>query len=53
MRRAASWKAAKNVGSLRAMDVRYVEEQDRVCQALLEIYVSTVTNSPYNEFKTT
>jgi hypothetical protein len=38
---------------IRNMEIRYVEEADPVRQALLEIYVSVVTASPYNEFKTT
>lgn len=38
---------------IRNMDIRYVAEADPVRQALLEIYVSVVTASPYNEFKTT
>ena len=35
------------------MTVRYVKVKDPVAQALLEIYTSTVLNTPYNEFKTT
>jgi predicted GIY-YIG superfamily endonuclease len=41
------------IDRIRSMDIRYVEEADPVRQALLEIYVSVVTQSPYNEFKTT
>jgi hypothetical protein len=35
---------------IRKMDVRFVEEVDPVRQALLEIYVATVLNTPYNDF---
>lgn len=35
------------------MSVRYVRVDDPVTQALLEIYSSTLLNTPYNEFKTT
>jgi hypothetical protein len=34
------------------MDVRYVEETDALRQALLEIYVSIVLKTPYNDFDT-
>jgi len=34
------------------MDVRYVEETDPLRQALLEIYVSIVLKTPYNDFDT-
>jgi hypothetical protein len=34
------------------MDVRYVEEKDALRQALLEIYVSVVLKTPYNDFET-
>jgi predicted GIY-YIG superfamily endonuclease len=37
---------------VRRMDVRYVEETDPLRQALLEIYVSIVLKSPYNDFDT-
>ena len=33
------------------MDIRYVEETDPVRQALLEIYVSTVLGTRYNDFE--
>lgn len=33
------------------MDIRYVEETDPVKQALLEIYVSTVLSTRYNDFE--
>jgi hypothetical protein len=33
------------------MDIRYVEESDPVKQALLEIYVATVLETPYNDFE--
>jgi hypothetical protein len=32
------------------MDIRFIEETDAVRQALLEIYVATVLNTPYNDF---
>lgn len=32
------------------MNLRFIEEQDPVCQALLEIYVATVLKTPYNDF---
>ena len=35
---------------IRNMDVRFVEETDSVKQALLEIYVSVVLQTPYNDF---
>jgi hypothetical protein len=34
------------------MDVRYVEETDPLRQALLEIYVSIILKTPYNDFDT-
>ena len=34
------------------MDIRYVEEDDPVSQALLEIYVHTALGTPYNDFDT-
>ena len=37
---------------VRNMDVRYVEEKDSLRQALLEIYVSVVLKTPYNDFDT-
>jgi hypothetical protein len=37
---------------VRQMDVRYVEETDPLRQALLEIYVSIVLKTPYNDFNT-
>jgi predicted GIY-YIG superfamily endonuclease len=37
---------------VRMMDVRYVEERDSLRQALLEIYVSIVLKTPYNDFDT-
>jgi predicted GIY-YIG superfamily endonuclease len=37
---------------VRSMDVRYVEETDALRQALLEIYVSIVLKTPYNDFNT-
>ncbi|MDD2540340.1 MAG: hypothetical protein PHH28_04765 [Desulfuromonadaceae bacterium] len=32
------------------MDLRYVEENEPVSQALLEIYVATVLGTPFNDF---
>lgn len=37
---------------VRSMDVRYVEETDPLRQALLEIYVSIVLKTPYNDWNT-
>ncbi len=37
---------------IRKMDVRFVEETDPTKQALLEIYVSVVLDTPYNDFDT-
>jgi hypothetical protein len=37
---------------VRNMDLRFVEESDPLRQALLEIYVSVVLNTPYNDFNT-
>ncbi len=34
------------------MDLRFIEEQDQLRQALLEIYVSAVLKTPYNDFET-
>jgi predicted GIY-YIG superfamily endonuclease len=47
---AAAFKSAKE--RVRAMQVRYVEETDPLRQALLEIYVSIVLATPYNDFNT-
>jgi hypothetical protein len=33
------------------MDLRYVEEIDPVKQTLLEVYIATVLNTPYNDFE--
>ena len=35
---------------IRTMNLRFVEENDPVRQALLEIYVAVVLNTPYNDF---
>jgi hypothetical protein len=35
---------------LTSMDLRFVEEADPVRQALLEIYVATTLETPYNDF---
>ena len=32
------------------MDIRYIEVNEPVAQALLEIYVATVLDTPYNDF---
>jgi len=37
---------------IRQMDLRFVEESDPLRQALLEIYVSVVLKTPYNDFNT-
>jgi hypothetical protein len=37
---------------IRKMDLRYVEENDQVRQALLEIYCAVVLQAPYNDFNT-
>ncbi len=44
--------AAFNVAKerIRIMNLRFVEEIDPVRQALLEIYVAVVLNTPYNDF---
>lgn len=34
------------------MDIRYIEEDDPISQALLEIYVATVLGTPHNDFDT-
>ncbi len=46
----AAFHAAKK--RVRGMDVRYVEETDPLRQALLEIYVAVVLETPYNVFST-
>lgn len=35
-----------------SMDIRFVEEIDPTCQALLEIYSATVLGTKYNDFNT-
>ena len=37
---------------VRKMNLRFVEESDQLRQALLEIYVSFVLGTPYNDFRT-
>lgn len=32
------------------MDVRYVDESNPICQALLEMYVAVVLDTPHNDF---
>ena len=44
----AAFDAAK--ARIRKMNLRFVEETDPVRQALLEIYVAVVLNTPYNDF---
>jgi predicted GIY-YIG superfamily endonuclease len=44
----AAFTAAKE--RLRKMEIRFVQETDPVRQALLEIYVATVLETPYNDF---
>lgn len=44
---------AASLARVRAMDFRFVEETDPTAQCLLEIYVSVVCGSPYNDFSTT
>jgi hypothetical protein len=39
-------------GRIRAMEYRYVEEDDQNRQALLEIYCAVVLGTPYNDFGT-
>jgi hypothetical protein len=36
---------------LAELDLRFVEEADPVRQALLEIYVAVVLETPYNDFE--
>lgn len=47
----AAFQAA--LARVRGMDFRFVEESDPIRQCLLEIYVSVVCGSPYNDFATT
>ncbi len=47
---AAAFSSAKE--RIRRMELRFVEEKDPLRQALLEIYVSFVLNTPYNDFDT-
>lgn len=42
-----------SLARVRTMDFRFVEETDPTSQCLLEIYVSVVCGSPYNDFNTT
>jgi len=44
----AEFESAKD--RIRKMNLRFVEEADPVRQALLEIYVAVVLNTPYNDF---
>ena len=36
---------------IRNMDIRFVQEDDAVTQALLEIYVAVVLETPFNDFE--
>ncbi len=47
---ARAFDAAK--ARIRDMDVRLVEEADPVRQAILEVYVAVVLQTPYNDFDT-
>jgi hypothetical protein len=47
---AAAFSNAKE--RIRRMELRFVEEKDPLRQALLEIYVSFVLKTPYNDFDT-
>jgi hypothetical protein len=42
----------KGKARVRAMDIRFVEETDPTKQALLEIYMAVVLETPYNYFDT-
>lgn len=42
---------AKCKGRIRQLDLRFVEEQDSTRQALLEIYVATALETPFNDFE--
>ncbi|WP_170248988.1 GIY-YIG nuclease family protein [Methylobacterium haplocladii] len=44
---------ADAIERVRRMEFRFVEELDPTRQCLLEIYVSVVCGSPYNDFNTT
>lgn len=46
----ASFDAAKD--RIRSMEARFIEEEDAVRQALLEVYVAVVLATPYNDFDT-
>ena len=43
----------KSKDTIRSLNVRFIEENDAVMQALLEIYIAVTLGTPYNEFKTT
>lgn len=45
---APAFKAAKR--RIAVMDLRFVEELDPTCQALLELYTATVLKTPFNDF---
>lgn len=46
------WEFSLAKGRVRSMNYRYVEEEDQARQALLEIYVAVVLDTPFNTFKT-
>jgi hypothetical protein len=45
-----AYEAAKK--RIKKMDVRWIQEPDPTRQALLEIYVSVVLKTPFNDFDT-
>ena len=46
----ASFEKAK--ARIRQMDIRYVAEEDPLCQCILEVYVAVALSTPYNDFET-
>ncbi len=42
---------AESKARIRAMHLRFVEEEDATRQALLEIYAATVLHTPFNDFE--
>lgn len=44
-------KFERSKARIRSMDIRFVEEMEPTRQALLEIYVSTVLDTEFNDFK--
>lgn len=43
---------ARSLARVRSMDFRFVDEPDPTRQCLLEVYVSVVHSTPYNDFDT-